>query len=136
MIKLSEFCEENKIPCYLAQCNGDKIKFYIQSLYLNDITKSSDRRLTPTEQNVLAHIIDFVINNGQVKNDKNKFNLLVNYLVSKKVIKNKANFSTNKTNILGKGYLKEGQGRNSVVVEEKLLQVIQIGQINIFISLK
>lgn len=132
---VNNFCDKNKIPCYAATANGDKIKFYLQTLYLNDITRPIDRRLTPTEQNILAHIIDFIITNGQIKNDKTKFDKIVDTLVSKKVVKNRANFSTNKTNIVGKGYLVEGYGRNSVVVEEKLIQVIKIGCINIFVTL-
>lgn len=132
--KIKKFCEQESILLLNLNFEGDKIKFYLMSLYLNDIVKPVNNRLTVSEQNMLAHIIDFSIQKGNVVQDKEKYDELISFLIKKKAIRNKPIFNTNKTNLVNKGYLEKGVGRNSVVVPKIMLQAMKHGNINIFLS--
>ena len=132
-VQIKKFCEENGILCLAKNMEGDKISFYLMSLYLNDITKPINNRLTITEQNMMAHIIDYSIEKGVVR-DKEQYDSLVDYLIKKKAVNNKAIFNTNKTNLVNKGYLEKRTGRNTVIVPDKVLKAFSIGNINVFLS--
>ena len=131
--EIKKFCAEKGILCMSKNMEGDKISFYLMSLYLNDIARPANNRLTITEQNMMAHIIDFSIEKGVVR-DKAKYDELIDFLIERKAISNKPAFNTNKCNLVNKGYIEKKGERNSVVVPEKVLKAFALGNINIFIS--
>lgn len=136
LTEIKKFCNENDILCISSNLEGDKILFYLMSLYLNDISRPVNKRLTISEQHMLAHIIDYTIMHGVVEKNKERYDSLINFLIDKKAIKNKPTFNTNKTNLINKGYLQKFAGRNSVVVPERMIKSFSHGNINIFISKK
>lgn len=131
--EIKDFCSDSKILCNTFSCEGDNIRFYLMSLDVNEIFKSTNTRLTITEKNVMAHLIDYTVRKGAI-NNKEAYDDVISWLIKKKVAKNKFSFTTTKTNLINKNYLLKNNIRNHILIDERFLKIINLGQINIYIS--
>ena len=131
--EIKDFCSDSKILCNTFSCEGDNIRFYLMSLDVNEIFKSTNTRLTITEKNVMAHLIDYTVRKGTI-NTKEAYDDVISWLIKKKVAKNKFSFTTTKTNLINKNYLLKNNIRNHIIIDERFLKIINLGQINIYIS--
>lgn len=132
--EIKNFCSDSKILCNTFSCEGDTVKFYLLSLYINDMYKPANTRLTPSESVLMAHIIDYTVKKGPI-DTKEAYEDVIITLVKNKVSKNKFAFTTTKTNLRNKNYLMRSTARSQVLIDKKFLNILTLGHINNYLSL-
>lgn len=131
--KVREFCVENKIFGHMKVIQ-DPIEYYSYFISINDITRKPKMRASETEKWLLAHIIHFIMENGEIKSNKKSFDRLMAFLFERGVVANKNLYLAHKNNLGEKGYVKKNSTKYCLALEDKFKEVVSHDQINIFIS--
>lgn len=131
--KVRNFCNENKIFGHIKYIS-DPIEYYNYFIAINDITRKKVMRATETERWILAHLIHFVMENGEIESNKKSFDKLMAFLLERKVLSNKLLYLAHKNNLGNKGYIKKVSGKYNLHLDEDFKKVIRHDNINIFIT--
>lgn len=129
--KVRDFCNENKVFGHIKEIL-DPIEYYKYFISINDITRRL--KATETERTLLAHLIYFIMENGEIQSNKKSFEKLMDFLQERKVLTNKNLYLAHKNNLGDKGYIKKTSGKYNLALDDKFKAVVKHDQINIFIS--
>lgn len=133
--KVREFCNENQVFGFVKECK-DPISYYRYFIYINDVTRSSKVRATETETEILAHLIHFIVENGEINGNKDSFETLISFLMKRDVVSGKAGYMTHKNNLINKGYLKKTHGKYTLQLDKMFFDSANKEQIFIFIAVE
>jgi hypothetical protein len=143
-------CESEKVPLLLLNIpatfkkkqklsdetiakQGKKL-YYEVILRINDIAKKKSKRLTETETRIASWIIDEIIENGQIEDDRERYEALLNKLVLEDVMQERS-WNQMRKNLKDKGFFKYGidNKRYSILVEDILIKTLSKGSLNVLI---
>lgn len=141
-------CEEEKVPFLpldvvktfktrqklseeAVSVQGKKL-FYEVILRVNDLVKKKSKRLTETELRIASWIIDEIIKNGQIDEDRERYEALLNKIVSAEAM-NDRSWNQMRKNLRDKGFFRNENKRYSILVEDILIKTLSKGSLNVLI---
>jgi hypothetical protein len=108
--------------------------FYEVILRVNDMTKKKSKRLTETEIRIASWIVDEIIENGQIEEDRERYEKFLNKLVSEDVMQERS-WNQMRKNLKDKNFFKydKDNKRYSIVVEDLLIKILSKKALNVLI---
>ena len=125
--------KKQKLSDEAIEKEGNKL-YYEFVMRLNDFAKKKSKRLTDTEVRIASCIVEEVIKHGQIEEDRERYDALLNKMVQADVMQERS-WNQMRSNLRNKGFFKPGNDnkRYSIIVSEVLVKTLSKKSLNVLI---
>lgn len=125
-------CNSKEVPFVTISSKENNLLFIEYLLKVNDITKHDHLSLSSTEIKISSYIINFIMENGEIVENKVLYNRLLDEMISKNLLKTKS-WNQMRKNIRDKGLIMRDEKHYTIQIDPIFYRMVQFKAVNFII---